>query len=435
MAVNFGYAGLNQNLNQNSNNSFNTNTAQGLSNLLTPVRVIDIILDESHPLFEFYGEWNSLGIIKYEIVSTGAYAFLKKATAGFTFDKTSPYAYPAAPNIKNYPLINEIVYILSLPNPGIGENPDSSVSYYLNLTALWNHPHHNAYPSNANEAPAPQQKNYLQTIAGSVVATSTNPTQVFLGKTFKERSNIHPLRPFEGDVIHEGRGGNSIRLGSTVKGTPNNWSSAGDDGDPITIIRNGQGKQTDEGWIPIVENINESNSSIYLTSTQNIPLNVFSANYASYPDGQQPTSTNKYAGAQIILDSGRLVFNASDDHILFSSALSINLNSRETVNIDTKKFITNADKIFLGKEDLATEPLLLGDTTAQVLRDLVYALKEAVQSLQFLISDPVAPGAPATFTSLQIPMTNAISCLQGLEKQLGSSSEDCTLTSKRNFTL
>jgi hypothetical protein len=37
-------------------------------------------------------------------------------------------------------------------------------------------------------------------------------TEIFLGTTFKERSNIHPLLPFEGDVIQEGRWGNSILM-------------------------------------------------------------------------------------------------------------------------------------------------------------------------------------------------------------------------------
>ena len=425
----FGWSGLNQNLNRNSNNNFNTNTALGLSNLIIPVRVLGIIMNESHPLFTYYGGWNALGAIQYEIVSQPQIRLFDES------DINIPIAYPATPNSKNYPLLNEIVYIISLPNTGIGAASDSTVSYYLNLTSLWNHPHHNAYPSNANEPSPPQQKDYLQTIAGSVITTVNDPTQISLGKTFKERSNIHPILPFEGDVIHEGRWGNSIRLGSTVKGTPNNWSNAGEDGDPITIIRNGQGSQTNEGWTPVVENINNDDSSIYITSTQNIPLNASSVSYVSYPEGQQPTSPSKYAGPQIILDSGRLLFNAYNDHILLSSAKSINLNSQETINIDTKKFITQADKIFLGKEDLATEPLLLGDTTVDLLKNLTSVIKEIARSLQNLTSLPVAPYSPAQFPELLLPMTNALTTLQSLEKQLGSTPENCAITSKRNFTL
>ena len=430
--IKFGFSSLNSNLNSNLNNNYTYNLASELSGILAPVRVIGIILDETHPLFDYYGGWNALGAIQYESITQPIVSFPNLEALG---NINIPIALPATPNIKNYPLINEIVYVLSLPNTEIGTNSARTSAYYLNLTSLWNHPHHNAYPSNANEPSPSQQKSYLQTEAGSVAITSADPTQIFLGKTFKERPNIHPLLPFEGDVIYEGRWGNSIRLGSTAKGTSNEWSSAGENGDPITIIRNGQGTQTNEGWVPIVENISKNNSSIYLTSTQNIPLNASSISYVSYPDGKQPTAPNKYSGAQIVLDSGRLVFNSYLDHILLSSATSINLNSQETVNIDTRKFITQADKIFLGKEELATEPLLLGNVTTQVLRDVVSSLKEVVQSLQSLTSTPVAPFTPATFPQLQVPMSNALLTLQSLEKQLGTSSENCTLTSKRNFTL
>jgi len=428
MTATFGFSGLNKNLNTNAGNNFNTNTAQGLSNLITPVRVLSIILDESHPLFSKLGGWNSLGTIQYEVVSQPEIRSFNEA------DESIPRAFPANPNLKNYPLINEIVYIISLPNTGIGESSTSTISYYLNLTSLWNHPHHNAYPSKANEPSPPQQKDYLQTVGGSVVTILDNPTQISLGKTFVERSNIRPLLPFEGDVIYEGRWGNSIRLGSTVQNANNNWSKAGINGDPLIIIRNKNNQKNEAGWVPTTENINDDDSSIYVTSTQNIPLKAASSTYISYSDGQQPTIPDEFAGKQIILDSGRLVFNSYNDHTLLSSAKSINLNSQESVNIDTKKFITQADQIFLGKEDLATEPLLLGDTTVQVLKDITLVLKQVAQSLKNLESLPVAPNTPAKF-KLLVPMTGVLTTLNSLEKQLGSTPESCTITSKRNFTL
>jgi hypothetical protein len=428
MTATFGFSGLNKNLNTSAGNNFNTNTAQGLSNLITPVRVLSIILDESHPLFLKLGGWNSLGTIQYEVVSQPEVRPFNEA------DENIPRAFPANPNLKNYPLINEIVYIISLPNTGIGESSTSAISYYLNLTSLWNHPHHNAYPSKANEPSPPQQKDYLQTVGGSVVTILDNPTQISLGKTFVERSNVRPLLPFEGDVIYEGRWGNSIRLGSTVQNANNNWSKVGINGDPLIIIRNKNNQADEAGWVPTTENINDDDSSIYITSAQNIPLKAASSTYISYSDGQQPTTPDEFAGKQIILDSGRLVFNAYNDHLLLSAAKSINLNSQESVNIDTKKFITQADRIFLGKEDLAIEPLLLGDTTVQVLKDITLALKKIAQSLKNLESLPVAPNNPAKF-KLLVPMTSVLTTLNSLEKQLGSTPESCTITSKRNFTL
>jgi len=321
----FGYSSLNSNLNSSKtskdNNLSSTNSA----------RVISIVLDETHPKFNILGGWKALGAIEYDLVNEPSYS------------NNYPVAYPLDSNIKIFPLINEIVLIQSAFDSGAnlfeeGLKIISGVTkkYYTSKIGVWNHPHHNAASFKIYNPPPPQNKTYDQTQIGNV------------------------------SVI-------SIRLGSTVKNTSNNWSKTGQDGDPLIIIRNGQGNQTEEGWIPIIENINNNESSVYLTSTQNIPLKASSINYTSYTN--PPTTPDQFSGPQIILDSGRLVFNSYIDHILLSSAKSINLNSQESVNIDTKKFITQADKIFLGKEDLATEPLLLGDTTAQLLRDLTSLYK------------------------------------------------------------
>jgi hypothetical protein len=288
----------------------------GLSNLIAPVRVKSIVLDETHPRFKELGEWNALGTIEFDSV-----------TKPSNNKQQFPTAAPLFPNLKNYPLINELVYTLSLPSSEIGEATTSTETYYVSIISIWNHPHHNGFPQDPNNLDADSSQDYTQTEAGDVRRVKDASTEINLGSTFKEKANIHPLLPFEGDIIHEGRWGNSIRLGSTVKSTSNNWSGEGNDGDPITIIRNGQGGQTPEGWIPVTEDINNDDSSIYLTQTQNIPLNASSVSYNSYK--QKPTSPKEFSGKQIILNSGRLVFNSANDHILLSSAKTINLNSLE----------------------------------------------------------------------------------------------------------
>ncbi len=308
--ANYGFSSVNKNLNSRllSGNATSLDI-NSLNNLIIAVRVKSIVLDENHPRFEQLGGWNALGAIEYEeITSPNLNTIVRNI------------AYPLNPSNKNYPLLNEVVYIISLPDTDIGKRNTSSKKYYINIVGLWNHPHHNGYPLLANKLPPEQQKDYQQTEAGSVRRVTDNSTEINLGKTFKERANIHPILPFEGDVIYEGRWGNSIRLGSTVMKTPNNWSSTGKDGDPISIIRNGQGSQTNEGWIPTVENVNNDNSSIYLTSTQNVPLNASSTSYVSYSKDSAPSTPSKFAGAQILLSSGRLVFNSYNDHILLTSS-------------------------------------------------------------------------------------------------------------------
>jgi len=334
-------------------------------NSLRAVRVTSIVLDETHPRFIELGEWNGLGTIEYEDV------IIPKITTNT--------AKPLLGNNKTFPLINEVVYLLSLPNNNRDKSTAPVTNYYINTVSLWNHPHHNAYPTNPNILPSAQQQDYVQTELGSVRRITDQSTEIFLGKTFVERANIHPLLPFEGDVINEGRWGNSIRLGSTVTtktNSPtglNNWSTTGLSGDPIIIIRNGQGSQVgDEGWIPVTENINDSDSSIYLTSTQKLPLQASSTSYDSYTT--QPQSPFEYSGKQVIINSGRLVFNSSDDHVLLSSNQSVGLNAISSVNIDTPLTVIQSDKVLLGNKD-ATEPLLYGNITQDLLQNLITSIK------------------------------------------------------------
>ena len=352
---------------------FDRSSSTFIFNTKTVGRVVSIVLDETHPRFKELGEWNGLGTIEYIPVDKP-----------IPPSQIYPIARPIDSSMKNFPLINEVVFISSLPDTNIGEFASSKTPYYMNIVSIWNHPHHNAFPQNSNILPPSQQKDYVQTELGSVRRVTDQSTEIFLGRTFVERGNIHPLLPFEGDKIIEGRWGNSIRFGSTVTGSINTWSSTGTNGDPITIIRNGQGNQTDEGWIPTVEDINNDDTSIYLASTQKIPLQsqaVELNQYFSYPDNSKPTTPNEYAGRQVILNSGRLVFNTTQDHLLLSSQKSIGFTAIESINFDTTNdIILQAGGVYLGSKS-ATESVLLGDSTVQLLNTLIGELVKLTNTL------------------------------------------------------
>ena len=359
-----------------SDNSFEAFNSLAQDNLFVLGRVISIVLDESHPRFEELGGWNALGTIEFDNVN--------KPTPR---KQQYPTAKPLDPSLKKFPLINEVIYVLALPNTNIGQFSTLKTNYYVESVGIWNHPHHNAFPENSNILPPEQQKDYNQTQAGSVRRVTDQSTEIFLGKTFVERGDIHPLLPFEGDRILEGRWGNSIRFGSTVKNplpeppSPNTWSEGtSKPGDPITILRTGQGKQTDEGWVPTVEDINNDDSSVYLTTTQKILLNAASTSYSSYSDNK-PTTPNEYSGKQIILNSGRLVLNTTEDHLLLSSKKTVNINAITSVNIDSPQSVIQSGKVLLGGIN-AVEPVLKGDTTINLLTELVDQLTRLSQALQ-----------------------------------------------------
>jgi hypothetical protein len=226
---------------------------------------------------------------------------------------------------------------------------------------VWGSQHHNAIPG-ISTLPPSQQKDYEQTSAGSVRKVTDGGTEINLGKGFVEQIDINPLQPYIGDYILEGRFGNSIRFGG-YEGK-----------EPIIKIRNGQGPVTNEGWTTVDENINEDKASVYLSTNQQVPIESNTYNYNSY--NVAPESTSEYSNPQVLINSGRLVFNANSDSVLISSAKSINLNSQDSVNIDSQNvFVVNSPSILLGGKD-ATESLLKGDTTIELLSELVGELNK-----------------------------------------------------------
>lgn len=287
-------------------------------------------------------------------------------------------ASPLFPNIKNYPLVNETVYLLSFPSGDFGNNPGNVKYYYISPVKTWaNNIHVNPTPSQQENIKGQNQNKSLKEIElGSPnISTEQNTSNFQPGTYFTEKSNIYPLYPFEGDYIIEGRFGNSLRFGSTdiSNSTPlNSWSVSGSNGDPITILRNGQNVElTGSAQSLIVEDINKDLSSIYLTSTQILPIKVSSQNdYLSYGE-EKPVAPNLYSGAQVILNSGRLVFNTTKDHLMLSSQKSINLNAIEGINMDTSgPIILESSQVLLGSRE-AEESVLLGDSTVDLLQSLI----------------------------------------------------------------
>ena len=172
--------------------------------------------------------------------------------------------------------------------------------------------------------------------------------------------------------------------------------------------------------MPITEDINKDQSSIYLTSNQKINIEVSSKNYNSYTE--QPISPKEYDKNQIILNSGRLLFNTIDNDILFSSKKSINFNSVNSINIDTKDFIISSNQIYLG-DKTATEPILKGNITITQLSALIDTL---IQFFTIYGNEP--PNAKVGSTPLA--GTSIVGSLNTIKSTLETQSK-----SKYNFTI
>ena len=393
------------------------NTAEEQIGKFIVARVVDINLNSNSDLFTQSGKWTGIGTINFSEVKTPGSTSLD--------DCTLQLASPLFPNIKSYPLVNEYVLIVKGP---ANENPDIGAefkNFYVSIVPLWNNQYTNAVPESLNtntEISPSLNKSYTSIETGNIQRPSTQKQSIDLngnsGGTFEEKGDIHPILPFAGDNIFEGRFGNSIRLGNTSKAggiITNNWS-AGDNtqnGDPITIIKNGQPTNgSSEGYLPITEDINSDPTSLYLTSTQNIPFDIA---VASTREGEGstipysniitpvPKSPKSYNNPQVILNSGRLLFNTHTDSILFSSKKSIVLTSIEDLGIQsqTKNVNIVSDKgiVSLGKQN-ASEAVILGDL---FIADFITVINNLINLCMALSNETQIPAAGSLANILSQP--------------------------------
>jgi hypothetical protein len=381
-------------------------------------RVTAIILDDTThaDAFKAQGNWGSIGTIywaKTDVLAKNNVAL------------ENNYAKPLFPNDKKYPLINEVVYLISLPNANNESKPQQSNYYYFQPINIWGSAHHNAIPQAfTNTTPESQQNTNQQVEAGAPQKTNPKPVNINLGQTFIERPNISNIQPYEGDVMYEGRWGQSFRFGSTVKNAniPNPWSSVGENGDPIMILKNGQHDDGKDPWVPQVEDINKDKSNLYLTTTQKIPIETASTNYKGY--STPPTAPNEFAGEQVILNSGRLLFNAKNDSIFLNSSKTINLNSLEDIIVETPKTVIQSGEIHLGDKS-SSEPVILGNKFLNDMSKLLTQIIGLATALQSPVGSgvPFVPNAaiPVPATQLQLQANQMLNSLETYKSKVTTS--------------
>jgi len=262
-------------------------------------------------------------------------------------DNTISFAKQGNASIRVIPMEGELVELM----PALGVKATAGkVMYWGKIVNVWNHPHHNAVPDI-------KQQDWSDRLIGGQ----------------KEESTISPLQANPGDTLLEGRLGQSIRFGG-YKGVQSKNIDSSNDGKPIILISNGQIK-TDEGDTPIEEDINKDYNSIQLISDHKSDLLATNTKRDSYDIA--PLGSNQYVGNQVIINGGRLYFNAKEDSILLSAKESVGLNAR-TLNFDATDYACiDAKKIYLGQVARISsnrEPVVLGTQLENWLTSLLDTL-------------------------------------------------------------
>jgi hypothetical protein len=183
-----------------------------------------------------------------------------------------------------------------------------------------------------------------------------------------EESQVSPLQPYRGDVMLEGRYGNSIRFSSTID-FKNNYSEPGNwrgnkNGDPILILSNGRKYKENKDFV--TEDINTDQSSLYLTSTQKLPLVLGSKTQPNSLTGCISPNGNEtnYIGSQLVGVSDRVILKARKDIAVIDSPIGIVLNSTGPIKLGN---------------DSANESIVHGDVLLDVLQNIINQLNTMIQ--------------------------------------------------------
>jgi len=328
---------------------------------LEPVEILEVHLDETKETFpKLKGDDEGKPDYSYIGGIIGRYIYSEK---GLMVDECRNYK-PMNPNINNIPAVGEIV---------IGVKYFDQ-NYYTTQLNLFGNPNFNTQHGKSN--PKNRSNRNVSKVGRQVLNmkdTGKNSRQ--LGYYFDLTKDSRKLLPHEGDVIIEGRHGNTIRIGSDIK--KENLDS------PNIILNVGQSKDDfPNPKQPIEEKIDTDGSSVYLTTNQKLEFT---------PGIKSKVVTSPYEGKNILLSSDRIIFNTKN-------AGDIGMFSNNNVSIGAVKEVVIESPVTKIGSSGATEPMVLGDKLEAVLNDILLLMGTGLLS----------PTGPCSVGPIGIPIEKKI---------------------------
>lgn len=342
-----------------SNNNINTES----SNNMIIGRVIDVINDETHPLYSM----DNNGI--YNI---GTIIFSQYSSTPFN---ENTITYPAKrfnSNIKKFPEINEIVYIFTIKIQVDGRK-NIPAYFYLDTINIWNTNHINILPDNTS------------------LKTKSNLTNI------EEDGNVRSVKINQGEIAYEGRWNNSLILGNSKYNKSNFFKSKNNS---YSILLNNTSTINE---LQYFTNIDESNDSIICLSKDTINTTLTIPFYSVVSKIKQ---LNEYDDDQILLKSKRIFLYSNTNEIITYSKKGTYIGSEEDINIETLKVITlQSERTNLSGKD-SNIPVMYGDKTNELLNTLIKLLIELTQTLSQTVSTEI--GTPLGEINIKAQEVNLI---------------------------
>jgi len=387
-------------------NPFAQSTAQNtqIQDVTIEAVVVDVVVNDDHP--EYMMDGYNIGAIKFRLLKSQMHRA----------DDTLHWALPIDANITEYPLLNEVVIVI-----------ESLQRWYYTrkLNTSSRVTSHGMFGLNEELSPAvsstKRTESFIKSTATpSVKVNNTNK----LGKYFVEKPGIYRLRHDEGDIVFEGRSGQSIRFGAAWRKGTNFQSNA--DQAPNLLLRVGPSAKSPNVKSPyglVVEDVNKDDSSLYLVSDQIVPLQ-FATEKNSVHTKSIVNFPSRLDGRQIVINTDRFVINTRANQIMGFSGKGIHWTANEDYTVDSGrdvlKFVIRdtkfqigrifetksgdrtsfiAPKVYVGMQNDETEPIPAGASLAAFLQAFIDA--HLVNATNHVIT-PMGPGilSPAVIQAL-----------------------------------
>ena len=346
---------------------------------LEPAEVIEVALNEidlpplKSGLLAGKPDWSKYGWIK----------------ARMTVSSKGPNDYilaaPLDTNIKQYPLPGEVVVV---------------VEYFDQL--------YYTHKININQSVS---FNFNPDISVSSYATTGH--QIPKIKYFEHNIKIKELMANEGDIIFNGRFGQSIRFGSNItEFEDESWTGKPDS--PNIKIRTGQGLKESVSLLgrPTLEDINRDRASIYMTTNELIGLafsNIKTPEHYNWK--YDPDAVLKES--KIVLNADRVVFHGRGN-ILQVAEQAITLSANEEIAFEVPE---DGGAVQLGQWD-ADQPALGGDQTMKLFASLIDAINEFAGTLSSAVGGPGVPWAPTNLSPINAAAAGLKGALTTLKNRL-----------------
>jgi hypothetical protein len=357
--------------------------------------VIDVVVNDTHP--EYAMDGYNVGAIKFRSLTTDQYRA----------DALLNWAFPLETNLSEYPLPDEIVIVFASLNR----------FYYTRKINTTNRVTTHAISGLNAELSEPQSQNRK---AGDLDKTAANPIVVGANTApstgFIDDPKLYRLRHDVGDLVFEGRSGQSIRFGVARKQGVL-FKSLESDQAPNLLLRVGQSPSATPSVATqfglVTEDINSDRSSIWMVTDQSIPLK-----FATESSGVHRASILKFPqkldGNQIVINSDRIVLNAKKTKLLGFAVDGIHWTTSSDFTVDADrdylstitgskvlkigknfkvtagKVSVIAPKVHLGTEGSTDHPTVCGDSLAEFLGHLITALTAGP-----IVVTTASPGSPS----------------------------------------